>query len=621
MSAAAPAAAQTGPPAGPAPLSAAAAQAAPAGLDLTLDEAVALALEHNLDIAVERLNPQTFDLAIAGVRALYRPVLTSVVGQNNVTQIPTNQLIGTQAVQNDQTTFNVGGSQLLRWGGGNLALGFNNRRQDSTSSFNTFNPQYNTTFSALFVQPLLRNFRTDPTRTQLRITAINRDIERAAAARRRSPTRSPTSATPTGTTSTPSSSCRWRGARWSWRASCSRTTASASRSARWRRSTSCRPRPRSPRGCQEEAQGEAQSRTAELSLKRLIVGGTDDPRWRARIRPVDRPAFTPAPIDLDAALRHALDARLDLARDARSSSQPTTCRCSCSATSACRRPISRRATGSRASAATRLIRDGNLGGEILTTIPGGYTDALRLLRDRDFPQWNVALTLSYPIGASLADASYARAQITVRQTAGADPRPRAADRHRRHQRGAARREQPEAGRRGARPPASWRSGGSRPSRASSRSACRPTSSSCRRSATWPRPRTSSCGPASTTRNRSSTSTASRKRRCGSAGISLVTAPGSTTTRLAGRPPPRHRPASDRCALRRRRHEEGSSPPSSSVLGRRRPRLAASGDGSAETGAAAAGSAARLARPTARPSSSRPRRARADGATWSPSSAT
>jgi outer membrane protein TolC len=62
------------------------------------------------------------------------------------------------------------------------------------------------------------------------------------------------------------------------------------------------------------------------------------------------------------------------------------------------------------------VRDGNLGGQVVETIPGGYNDALRLLRNRDFPQWNLALNLSYPIGASLADANYARAQITVRQT-------------------------------------------------------------------------------------------------------------------------------------------------------------------------------------------------------------
>jgi len=102
-------------------------------IDLTLDDAVALALEHNLEIAVERLNPQTFDLQLAGVRALYRPVLSSQIGQNNVTQLPTNQLVGTQAVQNDLTTFNVGGTQLLKWGGGSASVFFNNRRQDSTS--------------------------------------------------------------------------------------------------------------------------------------------------------------------------------------------------------------------------------------------------------------------------------------------------------------------------------------------------------------------------------------------------------------------------------------------------------------------------------------------------------
>jgi outer membrane protein TolC len=65
---------------------------------------------------------------------------------------------------------------------------------------------------------------------------------------------------------------------------------------------------------------------------------------------------------------------------------------------------------------TRYVRDGNLGGEVTQTIPGSYSDALRLLWDHEYPQWNVALTVSYPIGASTADANYARAQVTVKQT-------------------------------------------------------------------------------------------------------------------------------------------------------------------------------------------------------------
>ena len=411
------AAAQTPPtPAPPlrAPLPPASAAGVPAGLDLTLDEAVALALEHNLEIAVERLNPLTYDLQIAGVRALYRPVLTSTVGQNNATQLPTNQLVGTQAVQNDLTTFNVGGAQLVPWGGGNVTLGFNNRRQDSTSSFNTFNPQYNSTFSGLFVQPLLRNFRTDATRTQLRITGINRDISELQLR-----------STITNTLADV------RSAYWDYVYTVD-ALAVARRSLELARKLLEDNRIRVEVGTlapidivqaeaevasrlQEEAQGEAQARTAELALKRLIVSGAGDPRWRARITPVDRPVFTPSPIDVDAALRHALDTRLDLAQTKK---QLTANDLSLKLLGNQRLPAADLSAsyGLQGIGGTRLVRDSTLGGRIVETIPGGYNDALTILRNRDYPQWNVALTLSYPIGASLADANYARAQITVRQT-------------------------------------------------------------------------------------------------------------------------------------------------------------------------------------------------------------
>jgi outer membrane protein TolC len=386
----------------------------PAGVDLTLDEAVALALEHNLEIAVERLNPQTFDLQIAGVRALYKPVLSSIVGQNNVTQLPTNQLVGTQAVQNDQTTFNFGGTQLVPWGGGSVTLGFNNRRQDSTSSFNTFNPQYNSTFSALFVQPLLRNLRTDSTRTQLRITAINRDVSELQLR-----------STITNTLADV------RNAYWDHVYAVDALQV-ARRSLELARKLLEDNRIRVEVGTlapidvvqaeaevasrlQEEAQAEATARIAELALKRLIVSGADDPRWRARLRPVDRPPFAPAPIDLDAALRHALDARLDLAQ---SRKQLQANDLSLKLLGNQRLPAAdvSASYGLQGIGGARLIRDSNLGGQVVDTIPGGYGDALRLLRDRDYPQWNLSLSLSYPIGGSLADANYARARITVRQT-------------------------------------------------------------------------------------------------------------------------------------------------------------------------------------------------------------
>ena len=46
-------------------------------MDLTLDDAVKAALDRNLDIAVQRLNPQVNDIAVASAVTVYRPTITS----------------------------------------------------------------------------------------------------------------------------------------------------------------------------------------------------------------------------------------------------------------------------------------------------------------------------------------------------------------------------------------------------------------------------------------------------------------------------------------------------------------------------------------------------------------
>ncbi|MDE2905794.1 MAG: hypothetical protein OXQ28_06885, partial [Acidobacteriota bacterium] len=54
-------------------------------IDLTLDEAVARALERNLDLAVQRLNPQVFDLNLAQQLAAYRPTFDTNFQNNSRT--------------------------------------------------------------------------------------------------------------------------------------------------------------------------------------------------------------------------------------------------------------------------------------------------------------------------------------------------------------------------------------------------------------------------------------------------------------------------------------------------------------------------------------------------------
>ena len=91
-----------------------------------------------------------------------------------------------------------------------------------------------------------------------------------------------------------------------------RTTRRASKSARWRRSTSSRRRPKQANRRLTLVQAQATVRTSELALKRLIVSGTDDPLWTSSINPVDRPAATPEPINVDAAVTRALKERTDM---------------------------------------------------------------------------------------------------------------------------------------------------------------------------------------------------------------------------------------------------------------------------------------------------------------------
>ena len=56
-------------------------------MQLTLDDAIKLALDRNLDIAVQRLNPETFDYSIAGLQAIYKPTLIS---HHQLERRPTN---------------------------------------------------------------------------------------------------------------------------------------------------------------------------------------------------------------------------------------------------------------------------------------------------------------------------------------------------------------------------------------------------------------------------------------------------------------------------------------------------------------------------------------------------
>ena len=387
-------------------------QAAAAAVSLTVDDAVKRALDRNLDIAVERINPETFDFSIAAIQGVYRPTLTSTIGTNYIVQLPTSQLVGGTRVENTSNTANVGAIWNVPWFGGAVSASYNNRKQDSTNLFTTFTPQFNTSVLFSYTQPLMRGFRIDLTRQQLLVTRINRDVSEVQLR-----------ATITSTLASV------RNAYWDLLAARQAVEVA-------RRSLTLAEKlvednkvrvevgelaPIDVYQSQSEAasrrqslaQAESALKTAELALKRLIVNGTQDPLWSASIDPVDRPEFTPVAIDLEGAVRKALAERTDLeqARKQLESSEVNV------------RYLRNQTLpgvdvvanyGLQGIGGTRYVRQGT-GGPVIAVIPGGYGDAFQMMLDTDYPQWTAQLVLSYPIGTSAADASYARAKLQLTQ--------------------------------------------------------------------------------------------------------------------------------------------------------------------------------------------------------------
>lgn len=386
-------------------------------VELTLDDATARALERNLDIAVERLNPQTFDFSLAALDANYRPTLTSNFGVRSNSAFQRSQTAGAAnnlgLLTTDTLTNNYGVTQNMKWGGGSFAVGFNNSRQEQSDLFATRNPALNTSLNAAYVQPLLRNFRIDGTRASLQITRLNQQISETAL-------RATISRTLVNV----------RNAYWDLVYAIAaadvaeRSLALATRlvednQARVEVGTLApldvvQAQAEQATRRQTVAQTAAARRTAELALKQLIVNGTDDPLWNASIEPIDRPTYSSTPVDVAGAVRKALSSRTDLETARR---QLTSNEISLKSLTDQQMPALdlTASYGVAGIGGPQFFRSG-FGGAITDVVQSGYTDALRLLAQRDAPSWNVALNFSYPIGASPAEANVARARLQQRQT-------------------------------------------------------------------------------------------------------------------------------------------------------------------------------------------------------------
>jgi outer membrane protein TolC len=380
-------------------------------LELTLDESVKRALEANADIAVAKYNPEFSAEDVRFAKGYYDPFLSSTLSKTSSDTPATNAFTGGTSVNTKTWLWNFGVVQAIPTGAV-FSLGFNNNKQDTNSVFTTFNPSYNSSLNAAISQPLLKNFRLDAPRYQLKVTKKNREI----------------------------SDVQFREIVVNILATTKQQyynlIAAIDNLEAQRKSLALAQKLLDENQIKVkvgtmapldvvQAQSEVASREADVivaentvvnaedTLKRSIFPQNDPATWAVQIVPKDRPSAEAYPVDEAAAIKNALDNRTDIVQ-ARKQIERAEYGIEFTKSQLLPQLDLIGSYGSVGVGGTQLIRDG-FGGPVVETIPGGYGDALSSVFGFDFPTWRVGVAISYPILNRQAKAAAAQARISKDQ--------------------------------------------------------------------------------------------------------------------------------------------------------------------------------------------------------------
>jgi outer membrane protein len=379
---------------------------------LTADEAVKLAIENNLGIQIARYDPRIEDLNMASARANWSPSFTSTVQSNRIQRPSTNIFTGSQddKLRNTQYISNFGLQQTLPWGG-IYDIGLDNTRSDSNVSGNTWDPVVNASLAFNYSQPLLRGFGIDNIRQQLLVSSKNREIADVGLRQ-----------TLAATTRTV------RNAYWNL------SYAVASLSVQQQSLDLAQESLRNTRSRVEigttppidivEAESEVAARqesvivaqaniaSAEDTLRALVFDPASPDFWTMRIEPAELPPFQPTTVDVDGAVRNALDRRTDLEQTKRSM-EATDVNIRFFRNQTLPDVTANINYGLQAVGGTRVVTQGGIPGTVTPTeiLQKSYGSVLGDLFGLDSPSWTAQLNITYPIGTSPAEANLARARL------------------------------------------------------------------------------------------------------------------------------------------------------------------------------------------------------------------
>jgi outer membrane protein len=129
-------------------------------LNLGLRDAILLTLENNSGIRVEETRVEAQKFGVVGAYQLFDPLLTSNINVNRISSPSYSQLQGvgptTTALSQLNQTAQFNYSQTFKTGT-SIVGGITSGKSSTNSSFDYFNPYFNSLLNFQFTQPLLRN--------------------------------------------------------------------------------------------------------------------------------------------------------------------------------------------------------------------------------------------------------------------------------------------------------------------------------------------------------------------------------------------------------------------------------------------------------------------------------
>ena len=386
---------------------------------ISIDEAVKLGLEQNLGIQIQRYDPQIQDTAVSQARSFWSPQISATLSKQSQSQAVTNSLAGgANSITNGNLFTGASLSQTLPWGASYTA-NWNNQRITTNNLFTTFSPQIASNVNFQFSQPLLRNFSIDAIRNQVALTKKGRELSDIQL-----------DSVIVQTTRAV------RNAYWDLSASINNLKAQQESLALSQQSLSDN-RKRVEIGTlapidivQAQAEvasneervivAEALIKRAQDNLRALILDPSAADFFATTFEPSDAAPFQEQAIDIDGAVRNALDKRADL-RSAKNSVERSDIDIRYLRNQILPDINAQAAYITRGVGGVQLsslspddVLAGNFDRRVLAN--RGFGSVLGDVFQNAYPDWTVGVQIAYPLGSSTAHANLARARLEYQQS-------------------------------------------------------------------------------------------------------------------------------------------------------------------------------------------------------------